>query len=541
MGLTSIWQWLQDREHRAVLGFLGAGIAALVAACWTVYVHYDDSLEPPPSLPPQSSNVTNVAGDFNINVEPGAQSYTQTGDGTIVVTNIQGIPPEIHRKLAEQLGITDAALTNFFRMLQRDKVPPETLDSTLREIASQYKELESKLAALSTDNPAITLLKQEARQALDAGELEHAKSRVLEALVEAADSMAEVGEFKVSEMAYEEAAWHYQKAASLLPEGNEDKRAEYLTWEGFCWVQAGSYVKAEEPLKQALGMREQKSNQALVSEAEILNHLGLYYYETARYDEAEAIFYRSLAIRKQALGTEHYDVAQSLNNLGILYSKLGRHEEEERLYKQALTIYEKALGSTHLKVGHILDNLGAVYLSLERYDEAASVLERALAIVEEQLGSDHPDVAYVLLNLGGLKRSQGKYEEADVQIRRALAIIEEKLGSKHPETASALSSLGRLRILQQRYTEAERLLKNALSIRKQVLGEKHPDLAQSLYELGILYLAEFQEDKSKQYYNRAVKIMEEVFGPEHSETTSMRKRYQQLFAVVHEEPQSASD
>jgi uncharacterized caspase-like protein len=53
-------------------------------------------------------------------------------------------------------------------------VPPEDLDHTLREIATRYNELRRKLQTLSSDDPVVIQLRQQADSALEAGEFDQA-------------------------------------------------------------------------------------------------------------------------------------------------------------------------------------------------------------------------------------------------------------------------------------------------------------------------------------------------------------------------------
>src|SRR5262249_19701324 len=51
----------------------------------------------------------------------------------IVITQTQGISAEQLQRLAEELGVTKAALTSFFKILEQQNVPLEDLDAKLRE------------------------------------------------------------------------------------------------------------------------------------------------------------------------------------------------------------------------------------------------------------------------------------------------------------------------------------------------------------------------------------------------------------------------
>src|SRR2546430_909854 len=164
------------------------------------------------------------------------------------VTTIQGISEERHERLAAELGVTRSALASFFNILEQQQVPPEDLDHTLRQIAASYKELRARLQSFTSDDPAVLALKQQARDAVEAGEfaraealLNEASAKDLEAaqqlqetaatrLLSAAASRAANGDLKRTQLAYAEAMGYYQQAVEAVesvPTARQEL-AEYL-------------------------------------------------------------------------------------------------------------------------------------------------------------------------------------------------------------------------------------------------------------------------------------------------------------------------
>ena len=121
-----------------------------------------------------ASQPATISGQKNITV-------TQTGAGSVHITNTQGISADQFQKLTEELGVTKAALKNFFKILEQRAVSPEDLDSTLRTIAERYKTLDEKLKTLASDDPIVQVLKEQARQALEAGKFDRAEQLLNEA------------------------------------------------------------------------------------------------------------------------------------------------------------------------------------------------------------------------------------------------------------------------------------------------------------------------------------------------------------------------
>jgi len=133
--------------------------------------------------------------------------------------------------------------------LSKSKFPPEDLDSTLRDIAKNYKVLEERLHAFTSNDSAVAALKQEVSKALEAGDfarteklLNEASEKVFEGarqlqematqrLLSAAALKAANGKLKETLLRYAEAATYYRWAAEWVervPNGSEELLATYL-------------------------------------------------------------------------------------------------------------------------------------------------------------------------------------------------------------------------------------------------------------------------------------------------------------------------
>jgi len=270
-------------------------------------------------------------------VAPGGDlPITQSGPGTLIVGGVHGISSEAFQKVSGELGVAKGALGSFFKILEKRKVAPEDLDSTLREIAKRYKQLEEDLKRYTFDDPEVAALREQAREALEAGDFDRAERLLNEASAKdlaaaerqesvakqrrlsAAQSKANNGGLKWTQFAYREAAEYFRQAAALVPAEAQTERAGYLNLQGRALHDAGDYRHAEEPWTQAL------------------------------------------AIREKALGPEHPDVATSLNNLAGLYRAQGQYAKAEPLYQRALAIAEKALGPEHPNVATLRKNYAAL-------------------------------------------------------------------------------------------------------------------------------------------------------------------------------------
>ncbi|MFV9692032.1 MAG: tetratricopeptide repeat protein [Desulfobacteria bacterium] len=420
--IRRIWTWLSDRRHQKTIVFLGSGLVIVVGAAWKLYIHFYPAKPPAPP----SQVIEQYASE-------GGTAVIHTGKGDVYT----GISPERFQTLSEELGITRAALKNFFKILQLKGVPAEEYDSTLRRIAKTYKELAERLERFSSSDPMVTALKEKAKEYLKSGDLEQAESFLNKAMVQdleaarrmneiaevrmvsAAASMAEIGELKEIQLDYKEAASYYRQASESVPKGNDLILAQYLGMWGLASYYSGVYAAAEKPLRRSLMINEKALGRDHPDVAISLNNLALLYDAQGKYSEAEPSHKRSLAIREKVLGPDHPDVATSLNNLAGLYDAQGKYSEAEPLYKRSLAIREKALGPDHPDVATSLNNLALLYDVQGKYSEAEPLYKRSLSVLEKVLGPDHPNVAVVCKNMAELCRKIGKKEEAEKLEERA--------------------------------------------------------------------------------------------------------------------------
>jgi len=397
--IRRIWTWLSVSRHQKTISFWGGGLVIVVVAAWQLFIYFYPAKS---SVPP-----------------------------TQVIERFQ--------TLSGELGVTQTALKNFFKIIQQENVPAEEYDSTLRKIAKTYKELVERLGQFSSSDPTVTALKEKAKEYLTSGDFEQAESflnkamlqdleaaRQMEEIAEArmisaAASMSEIGELKEIQLDYKEAASCYRRASESVPKGkgNDLILAEYLGKWGMASYESGAYSAAEKPLTRSLMINEKAHGPEHPDVATSLNSLALLYYTQGKYSDAEPLYKRSLAIREKVLGPEHPDVANSLNNLAALYDAQGKYGEAESLYKRSLAIIEKVLEPEHPHVAQSLNNLAGLYYAQGKYGEAEPLYKRSLVIFEKALGPDHPHVAIVCKNMAELYRKIGKKEEADKLEERA--------------------------------------------------------------------------------------------------------------------------
>jgi len=447
---------------------------------------------------PCSPVIDRTQGNVTVTFSGGCTVGITPADLKDIIDNVlarRAIPPELldrYDMLSRAFGVTDSALTTFFRVLGERKVSTEDLDAKLREVAARHLTLLKQAEASPDDDPKVAAIKQDAVAAIGAGDYVRAKDLLQRAYdadlvsarraqdaankryLTAAKTRADIGELNWTQLRYAAAVRDFQEAANLVPSGEVLVRSRYLVSVGLTALSAGNYPLAGAALTESLSIQERSLGPEDPAVAAGLNNLAMVYKAQGRYAEAEPLLKRGIAVGDKVLGPEHPDVAVRLSNLAMLYRDQKRYAEAEPLAKRALAISEKALGPEDSEVATRLNNLAIVYRYQGRHEEAEPLFKRALAIGDKTLGPEHPDVAIRLSNLAMLYRDLDRYGEAEPLAMRALAIDEKVLGPEHPEVAARLNVLALLYKDQGRYAEAEPLFKRALAISEKALGPEHP-------------------------------------------------------------------
>ena len=537
--MKKFWKRLSERKDLNALHLAWAVVGVVVTVVGILFA-YSHNARTSGSQPESSTNVS--IGEMSGGNVVGRDQY---------ITNIEGISVERFQALAEELGVTKAALKRFFKILKEEQVLPEYLDKTLRQIAHQYKDLKAQLQHFTSEDPEVNTLKRQAKEALIAGEFDRAEELLNQAkekdiqtarefqniahkrLLSAATSAAQIAELKSAQLSYAEAADYYAEAVALVPQGEEKITAEYLNRFGVALLVAGKISDAERILTRSLDVGEKVPGLSQSGVAPYLNNLALVYETQDKHSEAELLIKRSLALWKNAyLYANPADVASGLNNLGSVYNSQGKYSEAESLYKRSLAIFEELLGPDHPRVAQTLNNLGVVYKVQGKYSEAESLYKRSLAITEQVLGRDHPDAAVYLINLGSVYNFQGKYSEAESLYKRSLAIREQVLGRDHPGVAGCLINLAVVYNSQGKYCEAEAVLKRSVAITEKTFGPDHPDVAFILNSLGMIYVGQGRYEEAEELLKRSLAIRKRVLGHEHPDVAFSMNNIAKLYRAT---------
>ncbi len=242
----------------------------------------------------------------------------------------RAIPPDLlekYEQLGQRFGVTDMAVATFFRIMGERKVPTEDLDAKLREVAARHLTLLKQVEIVPGADPQLDALKKSAVAAIGAGDYARAQALLEQAFdadlvaarkaldtanqryVTAAQTKADLGQLKLSQLQYEAAAREFQTAADLVPASEPLIRARYLAAGGGAALSAGIYPLAETALTEALRIREKQLAPDHVDVASSGRTLADLYREQGRYVDAEPLSKRALAIGEKALGLENPQIA----------------------------------------------------------------------------------------------------------------------------------------------------------------------------------------------------------------------------------------
>ena len=343
-GNVTVNQGLLRVKPRTVL--LGAGLAAVLLGAGLAGWHW---LAPPPV---QTNSIV-----IKDNKQSGPTAIAQGAGATVNQTNnsYNGVPYEEYRKLGGQLDVTDAALTSFFKILEEQKVPRADLDSKLREIAAQYKELLTRLDSVQSEDPQVVKLKQEAKQAIEAGNyakaeelLNQAETLDLKAIeqmektakqrrISAAATNADQAKLQELQLRYAKAAEYWQKAAALLPEEEKKDRAYYLNAAGEDLYRIAKYKEALPLFEQSLAIDQEIGDKA--GEGTTLNNISQIYDAKGDYGTALKYLEQSLAIRKE-IGDKAGEAVTSWN-IGMIYKAQGDLAKAEQYMSRTVQLDEE--------------------------------------------------------------------------------------------------------------------------------------------------------------------------------------------------------
>ncbi|CAK8714085.1 hypothetical protein GMJAKD_03320 [Candidatus Electrothrix aarhusensis] len=497
-----------------------------------------------------------------------------SGTGNVANYNYS-IPPAVFAEYAGKLAVTDAALASFFKIFEEQQVPHSDLDSKLREIAGQHKELLARLETVQSEDPQVQRLKEEAGRAIEAADyakaeelLNQAEARDVQAIeqleeaarqrrISAAASCEDNAKLQRIQLRYAKAAEYWQKAAALLPENKKKERSLYLHEAGddlhriarysealslfeqslaidyelgdkagegttlnnisHIYKARGDYLAALKYLEQSLAIRQEIDDKA--GEGATLNNIGHIYKARGDYLAALRYLEQSLAIRQEI--DDKAGEGATLNNIGLIYDAQGNSATALKYLEQSLTIRQEI--GDKAGEGTTLNNLATTAYAKGDYATALKYLEQSLKISQE-IG-DRAGEGTTLNHISQIYHARGDYDTALKYLEQSLDIRRE-IGDKAGE-GTTLNNIGHIYKARGDYLAALKYLEQSLSI-SQEIGDRRQEGITS-WNIGLTYRDQGNLAKAEQYMSRAVQLAEEIGHPKLEE---WRKELEELRAEI---------
>jgi tetratricopeptide (TPR) repeat protein len=233
----------------------------------------------------------------------------------------------------------------------------------------------------------------------------------------------------------------HQRALTALdmapPAANRDQlRLAALVRLGEALRLLGKFPEAEDALKRAVQLAEDKHPPDPINRAMALNGLGIVFKDTQRFEQAGQHYRQALMLLEQTLGPHDLELAPLYHNLAGLQHAQDHFAEGEPLARRALELRAAHEGLETTAAAGDLAVLGALLLGQHRYTEAETVLERSLAIWEGRYGRHHYEVGVVKHNLAALYQARGDAARALRTFTEVFHIKSHILGPTHPDVVS---------------------------------------------------------------------------------------------------------
>ena len=429
-----------------------------------------------------------------VNVTQPVSGHGNISSGTGNVT-VNGIPPALFAEYAGKLAVTDSALASFFKILEEQQVPLHDLDSKLREIAGQYKEL---LARVGDD--------QAAKQAIEAGDYAKAEKLLDDVAnqhsLAAAKAHADNARLQRMQYRHAKAAAYWQKAAALLPEEEKKDRAEYLGEAGYDLHQLARSTEAQPLYEQSLAISQEIGDRK--QEGVTLNNISQIYDAKGDYGTALKYLEQSLVIHRE-IG-DRAGEGTTLNNISQIYHAKGDYGTALKYLEQSLAIRQEI--GDRAGEGTALNNIGQIYDARGDYGTALKHLEQSL-VIHREVGNRAME-GTTLNNISLIYHAKGDYGTALKYLEQSL-VIRREVGDKAGE-GTTLNNISQIYKARGDYGTALKYLEQSLVICQEI-GDRRGEAVTS-WNIGLTYEEQGDLAKAEPYMSRAVQLEEEIGHPD---------------------------
>ncbi len=384
-----IWPFLKDHDNLAVLGSIGAGIAALAGGAWAVFTFFAKKHEKEPSAP-----------SVIINPEPAA-----------VAAPINERLEQLAAQVARDKGVEVAPLRAVLVKLGEKGVPEEDIPKRLDSTADELIKLRAENDQLRRGPPALAAIAEEVQALIDKGEFDDARGalvrgreasralRIDASLYEAA-FLAQEARVDDLQLAYRAAAAKYAEAAALVAPFDSEQQWRFLIDQAAALYKQGDEFGDNAALIEAIDVyhrclalaprleRPLEWATIQMNLGNALARLGARESGTARLEEAVAVFRE--ALQEYTRDRVPLDWAATQNNLGNALAALGERESGTARLEEAIAAYREALqektrARVPLNWAMTKNNLGLALFRLGERESGTERLEEAVAAYREAL------------------------------------------------------------------------------------------------------------------------------------------------------------
>ena len=288
---------------------------------------------------------------------------------------------------------------------------------------------------------------------------------------------------------------------------------EYENW---------NQCEALSPHAQVVIQYEFKSNQNLLSRAQLLHNLARFDLRQSRYSLAYDRFSEIISVRKDLLGPDNLDTISSTSSLGEVLFHQSKYPDAERTLRVSLAVREKTLGMKHPETILNLGHLAEIIRGQGRYSEAESLYRCALAGKEDDLREDLIAMKN-MDNLGSVLRDAERLDQAEKCVRLAFTAREKVTGPDSLVTLGSVSHLALILRLRGCLDDAETMNKHALAGFEKTLGREHHFTLRSLDDLAVVFRCQGKLELAEEQNRRALGGFSKVLGMTHRRTLASRK------------------
>ncbi len=431
--LDSVWQFLKDPANLAVLGAIGAGIAAIAGGAWAVFTFFAKKSEKGSSTPSVRADHGSVAAGRDI-TRPFTFGLDQQGVGQEVRKAQQPLRDELERlaaQVAREKDVEIKPLRAVLVKLGEKGVPDENIPKRLEAAADELIKLRAENEQLRRGPPALAAIAEEVQALVDKGEFDDARralargreaSRALriDASRYEAAFLAQEARVDDLQLAYRAAAAKHAEAAALVAPFDTEQQWRFLL------AHAGELFKQ-----------------------------GYEFGDNAALAEAVDVYGRCLALAPRS--ERPLDWARTQMNLGTALFRLGEREGGTARLEDAVAAYRDAFQEntreraplqwavSQMNLGNALLTLGERESGTARLEEAAAAYREAL---QEFTRTRVPlDWARTQANLGNALQTLGERESGTAKLEEAVtayrAALQEFTRARVPlEWAATQNNLG---------------------------------------------------------------------------------------------------